>query len=131
MLDMIEQRMSEIIRHTCLAHGMESEFEFVRSYPSTVNHQQAVELSRQVMIGIVGEDNVLEQRPTMGAEDFAYMLLSKPGSYCFIGNGNGGHRESNAGAGPCVLHNASYDFNDEIIPLGASYWVKLVETALA
>lgn len=131
LLDLIEERMAGIARHICLAHGMECEFEFVRSYPATVNHQQAVQLSRQVMTAIVGEENVLEQRPTMGAEDFAYMLLQKPGSYCFIGNGDGGHRDGGAGAGPCVLHNASYDFNDDIIPLGATYWVKLAETALS
>jgi len=72
----------------------------------------------------------VEQRPTMGAEDFAFMLQKLPGSYCFIGNGDGEHRDLGHGAGPCALHNASYDFNDEALGLGATYWVKLVETAL-
>ena len=63
----------------------------------------------------------------MGAEDFAYMLLAKPGAYCFIANGEGGHRDMGHGAGPCMLHNPSYDFNDELIPLGATYWVQLAE----
>ena len=61
----------------------------------------------------------------MGAEDFSYMLLAKPGAYCFIANGEGDHREIGHGGGPCMLHNPSYDFNDALIPLGASYWVQL------
>ena len=67
----------------------------------------------------------------MGAEDFSYMLQAKPGVYCFIGNGDGLHREMGHGGGPCMLHNPSYDFNDELIPLGASYWVKLAERWLS
>ena len=67
----------------------------------------------------------------MGAEDFAFMLLAKPGAYCFIGNGDGGHRDAGHGAGPCMLHNPSYDFNDDLIPLGATYWVRLAEAWLA
>ena len=63
----------------------------------------------------------------MGAEDFSYMLLAKPGCYCFIANGDGTHRESGHGEGPCMLHNPSYDFNDDMIPLGATYWVRLAE----
>jgi metal-dependent amidase/aminoacylase/carboxypeptidase family protein len=80
-----------------------------------------------VMASIVGADNVLAQEPTMGAEDFAYMLQAKPGAYCFIANGDGSHREMGHGAGPCMLHNPSYDFNDDLIPLGATYWVQLAE----
>ncbi len=64
----------------------------------------------------------------MGAEDFAYMLQAKPGAYCFIANGDGTHRDMGHGAGPCMLHNPSYDFNDDLIPLGATYWVRLAET---
>jgi hippurate hydrolase len=131
LLDMIEDRMRNITRHTCLAHGMDCEFEFNRNYPSTINHQQAVAVSRRVMAEIVGEANVLEQQPTMGAEDFAFMLQVIPGSYCFIGNGLGDHRSAGHGGGPCMLHNASYDFNDDILALGASYWVKLVEASLS
>jgi len=130
LLDLIERRMEEIARHTCQAHGMDCDFEFVRNYPPTVNHQQPVAVSRRVMATIVGGDNVLEQQPTMGAEDFSFMLQALPGCYCFIGNGLGDHRSAGHGAGPCTLHNASYDFNDDILPLGASYWVKLVEECL-
>ena len=82
-------------------------------------------------LSIVGESNVQVQEPTMGAEDFAYMLQAKPGAYCFIGNGDGSHREMGHGAGPCVIHNPSYDFNDDLIPLGATYWVRLAEEWLA
>ena len=70
----------------------------------------------------------------MGAEDFAYMLQARPGAYLFLGNGDGAHRAGyGAGhdAGPCTLHNASYDFNDALLPLGATYWVRLVEAWLA
>ncbi|MBD9361064.1 amidohydrolase [Methylomonas sp. EbB] len=130
MLDLIETRMREVARHTCLAHGMECDFEFKRSYPPTVNHREAVETSRSVMASIVGDRHVLEQKATMGAEDFAFMLQKLPGSYCFIGNGSGDHRSVGHGAGPCTLHNTSYDFNDDILTLGATYWVRLVETCL-
>ncbi|OAI01083.1 M20 aminoacylase family protein [Methylomonas methanica] len=131
LLDLIETRMREVARHICLAHGMECDFEFKRSYPPTVNHGQAVAVSRSVMTRMVGERRVLEQKPTMGAEDFAFMLQKLPGSYCFIGNGSGDHRSKGHGAGPCTLHNTSYDFNDDILPLGATYWVRLVEACMA
>ena len=125
VLDLIEARMQTIAEHTCAAFGAECEFEFVRNYPPTVNSAPEAEFARQVMAGIVGADNVLAQEPTMGAEDFAYMLQAKPGAYCFISNGDGAHREMGHGGGPCTLHNPSYDFNDDLIPLGGTYWVEL------
>ena len=131
VLDLIEQRMKDIAEHTCAAFGVSCEFEFERNYPPTINSQAEAEFARQVMAGIVGQTNVLTQEPTMGAEDFAYMLQAKPGAYCFIGNGEGAHREIGHGEGPCTLHNPSYDFNDDLIPLGASYWVRLAEAWLA
>lgn len=69
--------------------------------------------------------------PTLGAEDFSFMLQERPGCFAFIGNGDGDHREQGHGVGPCMLHNPSYDFNDELLPLGATYWVRLVERYLA
>ena len=84
-----------------------------------------------ILTPIVGPQNVHAQEPTMGAEDFAYMLQAKPGAYCFIANGDGSHREMGHGMGPCMLHNPSYDFNDDVLPLGATYWVKLAEAWLA
>jgi hippurate hydrolase len=130
VLDLIEQRMREIAQHTCAAYGATCEFEFERNYPPTINSASEAEFARQVMSSIVGDDQVLPQEPTMGAEDFAYMLQAKPGAYCFIGNGEGTHRDIGHGGGPCTLHNPSYDFNDALIPLGASYWVRLVESWL-
>lgn len=130
LMKLMQQRMRTIAEHTCLAHGMTCDVEFIQGYPPTVNHLQPVLLSRQVMAGIVGEDNIQIQQPVMGAEDFAFMLQQAPGSYCFIGNGAGDHRQTGHGAGPCTLHNASYDFNDDILALGATYWARLVETLL-
>ena len=130
VLDMIEQRMKEIAVHTCAAFGTTCEFEFSRNYPPTINSAAEAEFCRKVMAGIVGADNVLKQEPTMGAEDFAYMLQAKPGAYCFIANGDGEHREMGHGGGPCMLHNPSYDFNDDLIPLGGTYWVQLAEAWL-
>lgn len=130
MLDLIERRMLEISENICRAHGLTCEFEFIRSYPPTINHTEQVNLARDVMASIVGQQNVLDQQPTMGAEDFAFMLQAVPGCYCFIGNGHGDHRSPGHGEGPCTLHNASYDFNDEILALGATYWVRLVEASL-
>jgi len=78
-----------------------------------------------------GAENVMEFEPTMGSEDFSYYLLEKPGCYFLIGNGDGTHRDSGHGMGPCMLHNPSYDFNDELIPLGGSLWVRMAEAWLA
>lgn len=130
-LDMIEKRMRVVAEHTASAFDMACEFEFVRNYPPTINAAAEVDLARGVMTELVGAERVLAQEPTMGAEDFSYMLQSKPGCYVFIGNGEGTHREIGHGAGPCTLHNPSYDFNDALIPLGASYWVRLAETWFA
>lgn len=130
VLDLIEQRMKDIAQHTCAAFDARCDFEFHRNYPPTVNHEAETAFARQVMQGIVGEANVLPQEPTMGAEDFSYMLQAMPGAYCFIANGEGEHRHIGHGEGPCTLHNPSYDFNDELIPLGGTYWVSLVEAWL-
>ena len=127
VLDMIEQRMREISQGLCAAMGASCDFEFVRNYPPTVNHAAEAEFMRQVMVEMVGPEHVSAQEPTMGAEDFAFMLQECPGAYAFIANGDGVHREMGHGAGPCTLHNPSYDFNDDLIPLGGSLWVRLVE----
>jgi amidohydrolase len=131
VLDLIESRMKQIAEHTCAAYDATCEFEFVRNYPPTINSAPEAEFARQVMVDIVGAGNVAVQEPTMGAEDFAYMLQARPGAYCFIANGDGSHREMGHGGGPCMLHNPSYDFNDDLIPLGATYWVRLAEQWLA
>ena len=130
VLDLIERRMRQIVEHTCAAFDMTGDFEFVRNYPPTINSAKEAEFARQVMASIVGADNVQVQEPTMGAEDFSFMLMAKPGCYSFIANGDGAHRDLGHGGGPCMLHNASYDFNDALIPLGATYWVRLAEAWL-
>lgn len=131
VLDLIEQRMRDMTQHTCAAFGASATFEFHRNYPPTVNSPAEADFARQVMRRLVGEAQVLAQEPTMGAEDFAYMLQAKPGAYVFLGNGDGAHRAAYAGsghdAGPCTLHNPRYDFNDALIPLGGTYWVELAK----
>jgi hippurate hydrolase len=131
VLDLIERRMKEVAEHTCAAFGAECEFVFERNYPPTINHDAETEFFRKVAREVVGPANVHEFEPTMGAEDFSYFLQAKPGCYFLIGNGDGAHREGGHGLGPCMLHNPSYDFNDELIPLGATMWVRLAEAWLA
>ncbi|WP_442596203.1 M20 aminoacylase family protein [Parapusillimonas sp. JC17] len=132
MLDLIENRMKEIAEHTAHALGCKADFKFQRKYPPTVNHAKEAGLCAQVLEGIVGKENVnASVQPSMGAEDFAFMLKEKPGCYVWIGNGQGDHRVAGHGLGPCMLHNGSYDFNDDLIPLGATYWVELAKHWLA
>ena len=131
-LDLIEKRMGEIAQHTAEAFGAAVEFKFHRNYPPLINHEIETEFALGVMEDVVGKDGTLKKiAPTMGSEDFAFMLLEKPGCYVFIGNGDGDHRMTGHGLGPCNLHNPSYDFNDELLPIGASYWVRLAEKFLA
>ncbi|MFJ2989462.1 M20 aminoacylase family protein [Collimonas sp. NPDC087041] len=131
VLDTIETRMREIAQHTAAAFDAEVEFRFHRNYPPLVNHAKETAFAVEVLQAMVGADNVNAQvEPTMGAEDFAFMLENKPGCYVFIGNGDGDHRAGGHGLGPCNLHNGSYDFNDDLLPIGASYWVNLAEAYL-
>ena len=107
---------------------MRSELE---GYPVTMNAPEntcfAVEVARAISGRV--DDNT---PPLMGAEDFSYMLNERPGAYIFLGNGEGDHRlESYHGMGPCTLHNPNYDFNDALLPVGATYWVNMVQTFLA
>lgn len=126
VLDMLEERIFNIAKLTAEAHECQIEFLFTRQSPATVNDKHQTAIALKVMEDIVGVSLVNQDvSPTMGAEDFSHMLNVRPGCYAFIGNGNGDHRTYGHGLGPCMLHNHSYDFNDEIIPLGATYWVKL------
>ena len=131
VLDLIEERMREIAVHTAAAFGAEVEFKFKRNYPPLVNHAKETAFAVEVMKTVVGADKVnANVEPTMGAEDFAFFLQEKAGCYIFIGNGDGDHRDGGHGLGPCVLHNGSYDFNDDLLPIGASFWVQLAEASL-
>ena len=131
LLDMIEERMRRITKATCEAFATSCEFEFRRNYPPTVNHARETAFTRELLGELVGAENVAEFEPTMGAEDFSYFLQEKPGCYFVIGNGDGTHRSAGHGGGPCMLHNPTYDFNDELIPLGGSMWVRLAERWLS
>ena len=131
VLDLIETRMGEIARHTAAGFNASVDFNFKRNYPPLVNHARETAFAIEAMKAVAGADQVdANTEPTMGAEDFAYMLQEKPGCYVFIGNGEGDHRAGGHGLGPCQLHNASYDFNDNLLPIGASYWVRLAEMSL-
>jgi amidohydrolase len=127
VLDLIEQRMRRIAESTAQAFDAGCEFTLRRNYPPTINHPRETKFVREVLGGVVGAHNVKEFDPTMAAEDFSFFLQKKPGCYFLIGNGDGRHRARGHGEGPCMLHNPSYDFNDELIPLGGSMWVRLAE----
>jgi len=130
VLDLIERRMRQIAESTAQAFELDCEFHFKRNYPPTINHDAETAFVQGVLTELVGEANVQEFEPTMGAEDFSFFLQNKPGCYFLIGNGDGSHRIGGHGMGPCMLHNPSYDFNDELIPLGGSMWVRLAEKFL-
>ncbi len=131
LTDLIEQRMRVLVQQLCAAHGAVGEIDFQRRAPAVVNHLRESQVAAQVIAELVGPALALRQEPAMPSEDFAYMLCAKPGCYAFIGNGQGEHRQSGHGMGPCMLHNPSYDFNDALIPLGASYWVRLAQRWLS
>jgi amidohydrolase len=131
LLRQIEQRIREISASVAEAFGCTVSFDFRLSYPTTVNDPSMTSFAMQVASKVVGGEKAQsEVRPTMGGEDFAFMLRERPGCYAFIGNGDGTHRDMGAGLGPCELHNDSYDFNDRIIPVGASYFAELAENFL-
>jgi amidohydrolase len=131
VLDVVEQRMRTVAASTAAAFDARADFSFHRNYPPVINHEAETEFARGVMRDLVGAENVLEFEPTMGAEDFAYFLQAIPGAYLLIGNGEGQHRTQGHAEGPCTLHNASYDFNDNLIPVGGSLWVRMAERFLA
>jgi len=119
----LEKQMQHMATEICSAYGATCEFLYERRYPPTINSQSEARIAAQVASNIVGADNVnLQPKPAMGSEDFAFMLMEKPGSYIWIGNGDG--------EGSCMVHNPGYDFNDEILSLGATYWVRMVEHIL-
>ncbi|MBT3425842.1 MAG: amidohydrolase [Gammaproteobacteria bacterium] len=118
----LETTMQKVAVDIAKAHGASVDFRYERRYPPTINSEQEAETARQAATQIVGHSQVFNPKPSMGSEDFAYMLQEKPGSYIWIGNGDG--------EGSCMVHNPGYDFNDEILPIGASYWVTLVNNIL-
>jgi hippurate hydrolase len=120
----LEPSIRRIAEGVCAAYGATMAMRYEYGYPPLVNDEHHTVTAAQIAADIVGGDNVSRNyEPTMGAEDFAFMLQAKPGAYIFIGNG--------PGEGGCLLHSPRYDFNDEVLPLGASYWARLVERTLA
>lgn len=125
-LDLIETRIQAITELNAQALGCSASMDFHRRYPPTVNHYEPTDFCATLLKEWRGTENVTYPvTPSMGAEDFSFMLEKVPGCYLFLGNGDGDHRTQGHGLGPCTLHNGSYDFNDDLIPIGATYWVKL------
>jgi hippurate hydrolase len=118
--ELIEKRMREVCDGVALTTGAKIDLTYEHGYPVTVNHAAQTEFATKVAREVAGEANVHETPPMMGAEDFAYMLEARPGAFIFCGNGD------TAG-----LHHPAYNFNDEAIVYGTSYWIKLVENTLA
>jgi amidohydrolase len=120
----LRTRVAEIVVDVARSFGAHGRTEFVSEYPAVLNDPASTALAARVAADLVGSGRVdAAAEPILGSEDFAYMLERKPGCYVFIGNG--------AGEGSCMIHNPGYDFNDEILALGASYWVRLAQTFLA
>ncbi|MBK0400225.1 amidohydrolase [Limibaculum sp. M0105] len=118
--DQVEERIATIVDHTARAFGAQARLEYRRNYPVTVNTGAEAAFAADVAASVAGEGQVdREVAPLMGAEDFSFMLEARPGAMIFTGNGD------TAG-----VHHPAYDFNDEVIPVGCSYWAKLVETAM-
>jgi amidohydrolase len=117
---LVEKRVREVVAGVAQMTGAKIDLDYVPGYPVTVNHASQTDFATQVAKEIAGDGNVHETAPMMGAEDFSYMLEARPGAFIFCGNGD------SAG-----LHHPAYNFNDEAIVFGTSYWIKLVENSLA
>ncbi|MBN8959272.1 MAG: amidohydrolase [Rhizobiales bacterium] len=118
--DMIEKRVSEVVEGVAKLHGATAKVTYVRNYPITINHDKQTDFAASIAAQISGANKVnTDLAPVMGAEDFSFMLNERPGAFIFVGNGE------SAG-----LHHPAYNFNDDAIPVGTSYWVRLVETAM-
>jgi hippurate hydrolase len=122
--DAVEAAVRRVCDGVAATYGVAVRLDYDRRYPPTVNSVAEADIARRAALALVGQARVLaEAPPLMAAEDFAFMLQARPGAYVWIGNGTGE-------TGGCMVHNPMYDFNDAILPVGAAYWVKLVETAL-
>ncbi|MGY4290916.1 amidohydrolase [Bradyrhizobium sp. LM2.7] len=117
---LVEKRVREVVAGVAQITGATIDLHYKRNYPVVNNHAAETEVARRIAQQVAGEANVLDMAPLMGGEDFSYMLEARPGAFIFCGNGD------SAG-----LHHPAYNFNDEAIVFGTSYWVKLVEESLA
>jgi hippurate hydrolase len=121
--DMIERRLNELVQSIAAAFGARATLHYERVYPATINHDREAMFAADVAESLVGRDNVVRNLdPSMGSEDFSFMLEAKPGAFARLGQGGA--------EGGCFLHNSTYDFNDAVIPLGAGYLAALAEAAL-
>jgi amidohydrolase len=119
--DVLQRRIGEVIEGTARLYGAKAKITYTNGYPVLTNHERQTAFAADVAREITGHNKVeIDFPPVMGAEDFAFMLQDRPGAFIFVGNGD-----------TASLHHPAYDFNDEVIPLGASYWARLAETALA
>jgi amidohydrolase len=122
--DLVERRIGEVARGAAALHGAGAELDYRRGYPPTINHAAEASFAADVAAEICGEAQVERNvAPSLGGEDFSYMLLARPGAMVWLGNG--------PGEGGCHLHNARYDFNDSAIPIGVSFFARLAERFLA
>jgi amidohydrolase len=119
--DLLERRLHEVVEGTAKLYGAKAKLTYRRGYPVLMNHEKETGFAASIAGEVVGAERIdTDFAPVMGAEDFSYMLEARPGAFIFVGNGD------SAG-----LHHPAYNFNDEVIPIGTSYWVRLVETAMA
>ncbi len=126
--DEVKEKIKNIVEGISQSMGASATFESLPNYPATINTPKHSELCANAAAMVVGENNVLRnEQPTMGSEDFAFLLNASEGAYIWIGNGL---VPEDGPKGGCMLHNTQYDFNDEILPIGASYWVQLVQNIL-
>jgi hippurate hydrolase len=117
---LLQERIKAVVEGTAKLYGATANITYTNGYPVTVNHERQTAFAADIAREVVGKDKVdTDTPPVMGAEDFSFMLNERPGAFIFVGNGD------SAG-----LHHPAYDFNDETIPVGTSYWVRLAETAL-
>ena len=118
--DLLERRLHDVVTGTAQLYGATAKLTYKRDYPVTRNHERQAAFAASVAAEVVGRERVNDHAaPVMGAEDFSFMLEARPGAFIFVGNGD------SAG-----LHHPAYNFNDDAIPVGTSYWVRLVETAM-
>jgi amidohydrolase len=131
---LVERRLHELCSHVAQGFGASATIKYERIYPATINTAKEAMFAADVAAMIVGESQVKRDlEPSMGAEDFSFMLQVKPGAYLRLGQGDGTHMDgtgSGTGQPGCFLHNSRYDFNDEVLPLGAALFAGLIEQAM-
>ena len=122
----LQSSILRIVEGVCNAFGAKCELNYMKGYPATINSINESEISEKAAIDLVGREKIERNPiPSMVTEDFSYMLQAKPGCYVWLGTGTG------KGDPGCMLHSSNYDFNDDVLPTGVGYWVKLVENELS